>query len=90
MRWFAAAAVLFALLGCAERYYRLTGPMPPPAIAQRCNDYAAEVEAKSDAKAPAGDRIDDEAGAQHGLNERNQDSDRARNAYAGCLARYGY
>jgi hypothetical protein len=93
-----AAVALLALLGCAERHYRLTGRMPPPAVAERCNAYAAAVEAEEDAardeKAaktePAGDRIGDEAGAQHGIEERNQDSDRARNAYGDCLTRNGY
>jgi hypothetical protein len=93
---FLAAAALFALLGCVERPYRLTGRMPPPAVAERCNEYAAAVEAKpdeeakSDEKAPAGDRIAEEAGTQYGLDEHNQDSDRVRNAYAECLARNGY
>jgi hypothetical protein len=98
MRWTLLIATAALALGCAERNYRLTGRMPPPAITERCNEYAAAVEAKSDEASdtkksgaePAGDPIAEEAPAQYGLDARNQDSDRARNAYGDCLARNGY
>ena len=79
------------VLACAPQSNRLTGRMPPPSLIDRCNAYAAEVaEGSKDDEGAEGARLGKEAGVQHGVDERVQQSDRARNAYADCLARYGF
>lgn len=96
VRIFPLAAAAALALACSNQYYRLTGPMPPAELAERCNAYARAVEAEPleepqvSPDVADGDPVGEDAGAQHGVDVENQQSERARNAYAGCLARNGY